>query len=319
MYSLSKLHETSVDDENEQLRLNKRALVLLNRNARHGEQAADEVVGMLKELGIDVLEAQPEADESLSALVVRHRSDVDLVIVGGGDGTLNAAIDGVIRSGLPLGIIPLGTANDLARTLAIPTEVEHACKVISDGHTRMVDVGEVNGKCFFNVASMGLSVDITRRLTKDVKQTWGVLAYLKTALQALYRARLFQAEIETGKETVVARTVQIAIGNGRHYGGGMTVCNEAEIDDQQLDFYSLEIRHWWQILFLLRRLRTGELAPSRYVRTMRGKSFTVRTRRPRSINTDGEITTKTPATFRVIPNALSLFVPANDDATRCPV
>ena len=297
--------------------MTKRALLLLNRNARQGQEAADKVVGILKGMGLEILEEQPGRDESLSELVIRHKSDVDLVIIGGGDGTLNSAIDGIVQTGLPLGIIPLGTANDLARTLNIPKEPELACKVIAEGHARKIDVGEVNGKCFFNVASMGLSVEITRRLNKDVKQRWGVLAYLRTALHAVYRGRLFQAEIITPTETIVAWTVQIAIGNGRHYGGGMTVCSEAAIDDHQLDFYSLEIRHWWQMIFLLRRLRTGELAPSRYVRTLRGKSFVVRTRRPRSINTDGEITSQTPATFRVIPEALTLYVPANGATDQC--
>ena len=298
--------------------MSKRALLLLNRNARRGEEAADKVVETLEGLGVDILEAQAGKDESLSDLVVRHRSEVDLVIVGGGDGTLNSAIDGIVETGLPLGIIPLGTANDLARTLGIPAEPELACQVIADGHARRIDVGQVNGKHFFNVASIGLSVEITRRLTKDVKQTWGVLAYLKTALQAVYRARPFRAEIVTETETLVAWTVQIAVGNGRHYGGGMTICSAAEIDDHQLDLYSLEIRRWWQIIFLLRRLRTGELGPSRYARTLRGKSFIVRTLRPRSINTDGEITSQTPATFRVIPQALTLFVPPNGASEDCP-
>lgn len=108
MYSLSKPTETPVDAEIREEPLNKRALVLLNRNARQGEEAADKVVGLLKELGIGVLEAQAKAGEPLSEVIVRHRSEVGLVVISGGDGTLNAAMDGVIKAGLPLGIIPLG-------------------------------------------------------------------------------------------------------------------------------------------------------------------------------------------------------------------
>lgn len=105
------------------------------------------------------------------------RGRVDRVILGGGDGTLNPSAAGLRDSGLPLGILPLGTANDLARTLGVPEDPERAAAVIADGRTTRLDLGYVNGRPFFNVASLGLSVDITRRLTKVMKRRWGRLAY----------------------------------------------------------------------------------------------------------------------------------------------
>jgi diacylglycerol kinase (ATP) len=184
-----------------------------------------------------------------------------------------------------------------------------ACRVIGEGHTRAIDVGRVNGKHFLNVASIGWSVDITERLTKEVKKAWGVFAYLIAASQALYHARLFHAEIRTETETFRVKTLQIAVGNGRHYGGGLTVAENAEIDDRRLDLYSLEITHFWQLATLLWRLRTGSLGPSKYARTLRGKSFEIITRRPYRINTDGELTGRTPAKFEIVPGALTVFVP----------
>ena len=105
------------------------------------------------------------------------------------------------------------------------------------------------------------------------------------------------------------RTVQVAVGNGRHYGGGMTVVEDAAIDDNRLDLYSLEIQNWWQIITLLPAMRSGQHINSPRVRALAGKEFEVHTRSPRPINTDGEITTYTPATFRVVPKALSVLVP----------
>jgi YegS/Rv2252/BmrU family lipid kinase len=288
----------------------RRALLLINRRASRTGDCADSVAELLASHGIDILEDAPDGSETLAEVVVRHKQDVELVIVGGGDGTLNAAIEGLIDARLPVGILPLGTANDLARTLELPQDLRDACRIIGEGATRRVDVGQVNGKYFFNVASLGLSVDITRQLTSEVKRAWGVLAYLKTALAVLVRARLFHAEIECDAGTFSVKTVQIAVGNGRHYGGGMTVSHDATIDDSQLDLYSIEIDHWWQIVLLLPRLKTGLLASSRRVRTLRGKWFRIATRRPRSINTDGEITSGTPAEFRVVPAALSVYVRA---------
>lgn len=290
--------------------MSKRALLIVNRGARRAGERLDLVRSTLRQLGIQLIEAVPGESESLSDLVLRHRDKADLVIIGGGDGTLNSAVDGLLEAQLPVGILPLGTANDLARTLELPTDPVVACQVIAAGSTRAIDVGRVNGKHFFNVASIGLSVAITRGLTQEIKRVWGVFAYLRTALQVLYGSRPFRAEIRTGDQVVHVRTIQISVGNGRYYGGGMTVCEDATIDDARLDLYSLEIERWWQVILLFPRLRTGALAASRHIRTLHGQTFEITTKKRRRINTDGEITGKTPARFEVLPRALQVFVPA---------
>jgi len=135
-----------------------------------------------------------------------------------------------METGLPLGILPLGTANDLARTLEIPSDPAAAAAIIVEGHLRRIDLGEVNGKPFFNVASLGLSTGMTRELTHDVKQRWGMLGYAVATFRALSRMRPFAAEIRSGGTIRKVHTLQISIGNGRHYGGGMTVEEDAEIE-----------------------------------------------------------------------------------------
>lgn len=247
--------------------------------------------------------------QQLPELIRRYQNRVDLVIIGGGDGTLNAAADALVETQLPLGILPLGTANDLARTLGIPDSLPEACKIIAQGQLRRIDLGWVNGKHFFNVASMGLSVQITERLTKETKRRWGIFAYAITALQALWKARPFRAEIRIEGESIRVKTVQIAVGNGRYYGGGMAVAHDATIDDRRLDLYSLELKHWWQIIALLPAMRGGRHTDFPGVRALRGQEIQVYTSKPRPINTDGEITTHTPADFRVIPQALAVLVP----------
>ena len=289
--------------------MSKRALLLVNRHARQGQDALGPLLDALRGSGLEVVEPPHDKSTPLSEQFRRHKSQVDLVIVGGGDGTLNAAAEGLIELDVPLGILPLGTANDLARTLGLPTDPVEACRVIAEGHTRRIDVGSVNGKLFFNVASIGLTVDIARSLSKQSKSRWGVLAYVWTALKVFWNARPFHAQIHADFQSLTGKTVQIAVGNGKHYGGGMTVAEDASIDDGNLDLYSLEIAHWWQMLPLLAAIRNGTLNDRPNVRTLRGKEFQVTTHRPRSINTDGEITTKTPAIFTILPRALSVFVP----------
>ncbi|HEY9747377.1 MAG TPA: lipid kinase [Allocoleopsis sp.] len=289
--------------------MNQRALLLVNRQARRGQEALTQAIESLQARGLDLLEESTAEPEQLSDLIRKYRDRVDLVIVGGGDGTLNAVTEGLVDTQLPLGILPLGTANDLARTLCIPTDLTRACEIIAQGDVQRIDLGWVNGKYFFNVASLGLSVQITQQLTKEVKRRWGVFAYVATAIRVIGQSRPFWAEIHDRGNVTQVRTVQIAVGNGRHYGGGMTVVPDATIDDDRLDLYSLELQRWWQIIPLLPAMQQGQHIKSPKVRALAGKEFTIRTRRPRPINTDGEITTYTPATFRVVPKALSVLVP----------
>lgn len=288
--------------------MSQRALLLINRHARHGQAKLTEAIEHLKQAGFSLIEES--TNQPLTKVMHQYRDQVDLVIVGGGDGTLNAAIEGLIETRLPLGILPLGTANDLARTLGIPTELSAACQIIAEGYQEQIDLGWVNGKHFFNVASLGLSVKITHRLNREMKRRFGVLAYAIAAIQVLLRTRPFSAQLRlNGGEPLPFKTVQIAVGNGRYYGGGMTVAEDAAIDDQQLDVYSLNLKHWWQMLLILPAMRTGNHTSWPFVSHFRCQEVEIYTRRPQDINTDGELTAHTPAHFCVVAKAISVFVP----------
>ncbi|MGB5769966.1 MAG: lipid kinase [Crocosphaera sp.] len=291
--------------------MTKRALLLVNRHSRKGQNSFAQAVDILNDLGFELVIVPIKSSEDLPQLVRKHGRRVDLVIVGGGDGTLNGVVDSLIDMNLPLGILPLGTANDLARTLKIPLAIPQACQVIAEGQLKYIDLGWVNGKHFFNVASLGLSVDITAKLSKGAKRRWGILAYAFTALQVISQTRPFHAQIMINGERIKVKTIQIAVGNGRFYGGGMAVAEDATIDDQRLDLYSLELQHWWQIFPLLWRLPQGQHGDLPWVRTLEGEYLEIYTRKRQYINTDGEIITETPAIFRVIPQSLGVLVPKN--------
>jgi diacylglycerol kinase (ATP) len=289
--------------------MKQRALFLVNRHARRGTQNIDFAVQQLRRSGFELIEPTIEHSNQLSDLISAHQDLVDVVIVGGGDGTLNAAIEGLVETQLPLGILPLGTANDLARTLGIPTSINAACQVIAGRTMKRIDLGSVNGHYFFNVASFGLSVDITERLTRQAKRRWGVLAYGVAAMQAIWASRPFTATIRSGEQVDQVKTIQVSVGNGLYYGGGLAVAHDASIADDRLDLYSLEIDYMWQWMKLLPAMYKGRHHLSPYVYAQQGQEFWIETKRSFSINTDGELTTQTPAHFKVVSKAISVIVP----------
>jgi YegS/Rv2252/BmrU family lipid kinase len=264
-------------------------------------------VERLTERGFDLVTLDPDVPPGEAVRL--HAAAVDLIVIGGGDGTLNASADALAEAGKPVGILPLGTANDLARTLAIPTDLDAACRVIAEGQTRRIDLGRVNGKPFFNAASIGLSVAVTRKLSKESKGRLGAFAYVAAAVRAVGAGRPFRVQIICDGEVHRARTVQVTVGSGRYYGGGLTVAEDAAPDDARLDVYSLEVGHWLGLLPLLPALWSGRWEGRRNVRMLHGREIEVRTRRPRPVNADGEVVTQTPAAFTVQPGAVTVFAP----------
>jgi len=291
----------------------RRALLIVNRKARNGRSDLAAALEGLAASGITLLDVPASTPKEAMAAIRDHRKDVDLLIVGGGDGTFNALAEILVEAGLPVGVLPLGTANDLARTLGIPPSLEEACAVIAGGRQHRIDLGSVNGKLFFNVASMGLSTELSRKLTRDEKRRWGVLGYAFRSWDAWRSSRPFRATIVADGKRLQVRSIQISVGNGRFYGGGMAIAEEAVIDDQRLDLYSLEPLGFWRLAAVLPAFRSGPHKRLEPFHCVQAERIEIETSIPMEIDTDGELTTRTPARFHVIPEALSVFVPADDN------
>ena len=291
----------------------RRALIVVNaksRNGRHGVGAAAEV---FRAAGVELVEAGCAAGAEIGPCILAHRGEVDCVVVGGGDGTINAAARALVDTGLPLGVLPLGTANDLARSIGIPLDLAGAAGVICGGRTQRIDAGDVNGHLFFNVASVGLAADLAKSITTERKRRFGRLSYAVSAAKLMLEARPFHATILEGEGAgqlkAMVRTMQIAVGNGRFYGGGNVVASNARIDDGFLDLYSLEFAEVWRMALMIPSFKSGAHGAIREVRTARAGTFEVLTRKPRPVNADGELVTQTPAVFTQRKLAVRVFAP----------
>ena len=283
------------------------ALLLINPNSRNGRTDIDPALEVLRTGGLDLVTPADDHDFTETILGVAH--DVDLVIVGGGDGTLNHAAEALVKVDRPIGILPLGTANDLARTLELPADLPACAEVIIRGKTRRIDLGEVNGKLFFNMASLGISTEVTRNLNQDLKARLGVFGYAIGLCRAAARRRVIKGLLHFDGKRQNLRAIQISIGNGRYYGGGMTISADADIDDDMLDLVVVPPQPLFPWVHRLLLFRWGRHDLNQTIRHHRVKDIDLDTGVEWSINTDGEVTTSTPARFSILPKALDIFVP----------
>ena len=212
-----------------------------------------------------------------------------------------------------LGVLPLGTANDLARTLEIPNGLAEACAVISDGKVVDIDLGRANGQPFLNVASVGLSVGVTQALSPGLKRRIGPLAYGVATVQAYARHRPFRARLEfpDGDHPTLELEdlLQVAVGNGRHYGGGNTVSPMAGIDDHTLDIYAILAAPLREHVKIARLLKDGSFVDHDRVYHLETRNVRLVTHPSMPVNLDGEIATETPTDFTVQRNAVHVVVP----------
>jgi diacylglycerol kinase (ATP) len=289
--------------------LPQRVLLAINPHARRGRDALARAEASLRAAGHAVTVIACERDAArFTAAIGRHRGAIDVAAIGGGDGTLISALAGVRAAGVPLLILPLGTINELARTLAIPFDVEAACGLLDAGTQTPIDVGSVNGHLFFNEASIGLSTHVAVEQTEEVKSRWGMLAIPIATLRSLGSMRPYRLDVETEYGTRRFRTVQLTVANSYRFGG-VVENTEARLDDGMLDLYSIDVRHWWDAFAIVVSVALRRFPKSHCVTDLRGQRFVVRSRRKHQVFADGEHATQTPAEFTILPAAIQVYVP----------
>lgn len=234
------------------------------------------------------------------------------MILGGGDGTLACLLDAVLETASTLGVLPLGTANDFARSLQIPFDLEQAARVIEQGNVRRVDVGKVNGISFLNAVGIGVGPEVTRELDADSKQHLGVLAYPVSLVSAMRNSQPFSVRIEVDGETHQTHCIQLTIGNGIHYGGGMTIHEDAQLDDGKLTVICVRQQSAWHMARRFFALRWGELSSDPDLLVLRGPQVRVRTRKSMPASADGELVAETPLDCVSRRQELRVFAPTPD-------
>lgn len=227
----------------------------------------------------------------------------------GGDGIVGAVAGALHDAGGDglLAIVPGGRGNDFARTLKIPRDLDAACRVIADGATRAIDLGEVGGRCFVGIASCGFDSDANR--IANATRVPGGAAYLWGAVGAMARWRpaTFELELDGVRSAFVGFSVAAA--NGQAFGGGMRLAPDAALDDGQFDVVTIEGVSKLRYASGLPKVFWGRHVHNREVAIRPARELRIAADRPFVLYADGDPIARLPATVRVLPDAVRVLVP----------
>jgi diacylglycerol kinase (ATP) len=243
------------------------------------------------------------------------RKGLDVIIAAGGDGTLNEVINGIGENpgAARVGLIPLGTGNDFARSIGIPADLDTAIDLIRAEQTRAVDLVRVTSdevRYFVNVSAGGFSGLVDEKLTPEMKKTWGPLAYLRSAAAALPELRGYRTTLAfDDDESLMEELYNVVVANGRYVAGGSLIAPDAVIDDGLLDIVLIPKRPASELALVVAQMALGAHLSSKTIVYRRAAKLTVNSKPGMWFNVDGELVGNEPARFEIVPRALSFIAP----------
>jgi YegS/Rv2252/BmrU family lipid kinase len=286
-----------------------RAVLFVNSKSRTGAENFDAALANLRDRGVDVRTAvRTKHVRKLLVLTEEAiKAGEPLVIIGGGDGTMNAVAGLFVNSQSTLGLLPMGTGNALARDLAIPVDINKACEIAIQGQQVKIDLGKIGDGYFVNVATVGLTTGIAQNLTDPMKRRFGRLVYVAALIRAFESIKPFHAVIKTENGEVEIETLQIVIGNGRFHAGPFPILPDANIREGKLSLYAIEARTKAELLKFALFLPGGRHVQLSEVHSQHCFSGSLTTRPNMPVTIDGQLGTQTPIQFTTVPGALSVM------------
>jgi YegS/Rv2252/BmrU family lipid kinase len=234
----------------------------------------------------------------------------EVVVVMSGDGLVGQVGGTLANTGTPLGVLPGGRGNDFARVLGIPTDVEEAVAILAAGHTREVDVGELDDKRFLCIASCGFDSD-ANRIANEAKHIKGRAVYLYAALRAVAEWKPATFTLSLDGEQVTFTGYSVGAANSKAYGGGMYAAPDAELDDGLLDVVWVgQMRKSKFLTRVLPRVFNGTHVENPEVIARRAREVLIEADRPFAVYADGDHLADLPVTVRLLTRALRVIAPA---------
>jgi len=232
----------------------------------------------------------------------------EVPVVFSGDGLIGAVGGAMAGTTTPMGILPGGRGNDLARVLGIPDDPTEAVAVLAAGEERQIDVGEANGKRFLGIVSVGFDSE-ANRVANETAWLRGNLVYAYAAIRTLFAWKPGRFTIRVDEERYRFTGYSVSVANSRAFGGGMFIAPDAELDDGEFDIVTVGEVGKLRFVSNLPKVFKGTHVEEDEVRVFRAPHLELTASRPFPVYADGEHLTELPATIRILPRSLGVLAP----------
>lgn len=256
-------------------------------------------------------------EEIVAVARAAANSRAEIIVAGGGDGTISAVAAEACRADKALGVLPLGTLNNFSKDLNIPQDLKSAIKIIVAGYKQTIDLAQVNERIFINNSSIGLYPRIVRKREQQQR-----LGYSKWRAAAWATLRMFRSSpflrvrIEVDGKTFERKTPFVFVGNNQYEMELYNIGRRPSLDKGKLSVYFLHRGGRWGVVMLLFHTLTGRVKQWRDFEEVLTDSVTIQTRkRLMQVAFDGEVSVlETPLEYRTLPGALTVIVPKPEDS-----
>lgn len=292
-------------------------LVILNPKAGSGKDVPvlRERLGSMS--GVEIRETEDEGHaRKMAAQAVRD--GIGTVVSAGGDGTLNEVLNGLAEnlSAVRLGLLPLGTGNDFARTIGIPEDPAGAVELLRRGETRNLDVVRVTfgdgvdvSRLFLNMSVGGFAKAVNDAMDPEMKERWGALAYARSAADAFSELSAYRTRLVIDDDEVLEMELYLlVVANARFVASGIPAAPRADPEDGRFDVVAFPEMDLGRIAGMLPRTLLGRHQDHEEILSRRARRLEVTSDPPMPFNADGEQCGRTPVTFELLPGALSVVV-----------
>lgn len=289
------------------------AIINAGAGADSKEDIGTQLVEKFRTAGVEAQVSLAHSGQEIAMLAREAaESDAEVIVAGGGDGTINSVAAEVIGTNKVLGVLPLGTLNHFAKDLQIPLELEGSVQTIVAGHTVEVDFGEVNGRIFLNNSSLGLYPNIVREREKKQKLGRGKWpAFVWAALSVLRRYPFLEIRLSVEGEQLTLKTPFVFIGNNEYLMDTLSIGGRARLDSGRLSLYVTNRVGRLGLVRLALRALLGDLRQEKDFMALQVEEFWLGTKHRRlRVALDGEVTVMAPPLqYRIHQRGLRVLAP----------